>query len=103
MIARRFKVPLKNFPFRTATSVLTPYFSFKIIPNTLAHARYAVIIGVKAEKRAARRNFWKRRILDTLASQNISGFDIVCVVGARVKEITSSVQLNQIITKALTH
>lgn len=66
--------------WKSGRSFFTPLLLVKIVPNGLAVSRFAVVVGTKAEKRAVKRNLWKRRVREIVRAYLPGlqpGFDVV--------------------------
>lgn len=71
-----------------------PFFAkelgFKIVKNELAKNRYGIVVNLKVDKRAVKRNKIRRRIREIirLNDENIKqGFDVMILVRESVKEL----------------
>jgi ribonuclease P protein component len=94
MLPQKNRLPYVELNAGGYRTVRTSYFSLKIRNNGLPQNRIGAIIGVAAEKRAVRRNFWKRQAKAILAQQGdaLQGFgggkDFVVIFSKKIKEIT---------------
>jgi len=70
--------------WKRGRSFFAPGLQLRIVANNLAVSRFAVVIGLKAEKSAVKRNTWRRRIREILRVNLLKiapGFD--CVIYAK--------------------
>ena len=79
MLQKRQRLSPANFPRRTKKARFSGYFIVKTIPNTRGDNRFAIVVGAKVEKKAVRRNFWKRRIAGILQGIPPRGDDYLIV------------------------
>ena len=66
--------------WKSGRSFFGPLVQIKAAPNRLQVTRFAVVVGTKAEKRAVKRNLWKRRtreILRAVIGTIKPGFDVI--------------------------
>ncbi len=66
--------------WKTGRTFLTPIFSLKSAKNGLTMTRFAVVVGLKVDKKAVGRNLAKRRIreaLRPLMPRIAPGFDVI--------------------------
>ncbi len=71
--------------WKRGRSFFNPLLQFKIAPNGLPLTRFAVVVGIKAHKRAVKRNLVKRRVREALRAllpEIAPGFDAI-VTGKR--------------------
>ena len=87
MIPALKRLPRSEFSVRGYKTLKTPYFSLKIKTNRLAYPRFGVIIGVAAEKKAVKRNFWKRQARAVFMGHGKSGKDYILIFLKKIKEI----------------
>jgi ribonuclease P protein component len=106
MLPQKNRLPYMELNAGGYRTVRTPYFSLKIRKNGLPQNRIGAIIGVAAEKRAVRRNFWKRQAKGILAKQpnalqgSGGGKDFVVIFSKKIKEI-SKMQFKDELLKAV--
>lgn len=84
MIARKFRIPRSFFSRKPSARISSEYFQVKVFPNTLGHNRFAAVVGAKVDKRAVRRHFWRRIILDEAAKQPNSGRDFIIIANPKL-------------------
>lgn len=85
MLRRRFRLPLGGF--RPKTTLSAPYFSIKFSENDLSYNRASVIISSKVEKAAARRNFYRRRLIEGIQTWPSRGLDFLIIAKPKIKEL----------------
>jgi ribonuclease P protein component len=88
MIPKKSRIPRGLFESPAYRVLKTPFFSLKIKPNGLKNNRIAVIIGKYIDKRAVRRNLWKRRAKAQLLKAPVAGNDFILTVYPKTKELT---------------
>ena len=67
MLAKKYRVPVQNFPRRAKTSYSGRLFVVKNSPNNLRHSRLGVIVAKGAVKTAVHRNKIKRIVAEAFA------------------------------------
>ncbi|MCL4437479.1 ribonuclease P protein component [Patescibacteria group bacterium] len=69
MIAKKYRLPIQNLPFKALKSTKTPYFLVKYFATQKTFSRFGIVISKKFDKKAVVRNLWKRRIFSILGKQ----------------------------------
>lgn len=87
MLARKFRLPLKEFNRGRALIVKSDYFSVQLAPNRLSHNRLAVIISAKTESRSTRRHFLKRRLVGALQTLPNFSRDFLLILSPQIKNL----------------
>lgn len=78
MLPKKRRVPREKFtPQRNQRRVVTEYFWARVSRNNLEHNRYAVVVSTKVDKRATRRHFIKRTILDAAHAWCDTSLDVI--------------------------
>jgi len=90
MLARKFRLPIKEFKGHSSKSVSTPYFTVKSLSNCLSYNRLGVIISSKVVGKATRRNYWKRRITQNFQTWPQSGKDVLIIVNPGINNLKES-------------
>jgi len=102
MLSRKYRLPIQEFKNRSQKTISTPIFSVKFSPNNLSYNRLGVIISSKVLSSAAKRNFWKRRIMHNFHASPKTGLDILVIANRGLKEVSETdlrTEVNQILTK----
>lgn len=66
--------------WKIGRSFATPIFSLKVAKNSLPDSRFAVVVGLKADKRAVVRNLAKRRMREAIRALLpgiLPGYDVL--------------------------
>jgi len=87
MLAKKFRLPVKEFLLKKPKIIKTPNFCLKYLPNQLPFNRGGVIISKKIEKSSVRRNRVKRMIFEYLRQgENIpkAGIDILILPASKI-------------------
>ncbi|MDE2018920.1 MAG: ribonuclease P protein component [Patescibacteria group bacterium] len=90
MIPQKLRLPRSEFAARGYKIIKTPWFSLKTKENNLDYARFGVVIGTAVEKRAVKRNFWKRQARTVFAERARAGKDYILLFLKRIKELNKN-------------
>ncbi len=101
MLARRQRLPAKEFPQRGSLSLRSAFFSVKASDNSWPYNRFAVVIGKSAVKKATRRHYLKRIVVSWLAQKPNKGKDILILVQKPAEGATKAM-INEGLEKTLT-
>ncbi len=77
--------------WKKGRSFATPLFSLKVAKNDLPVSRFAVVVGLKASKRAVVRNTAKRRVREAIRAllpQIAPGYDVLVLGRPKLTEAT---------------
>lgn len=77
--------------WKKGRSFATPIFSLKVAKNELPVSRFAVVVGLKASKRAVVRNTAKRRVREAvraLLPQIAPGYDVLILGRQKLTQAT---------------
>jgi ribonuclease P protein component len=88
MVPKTSRLPREELRARGYRTMATPFFSLKTKNNLLSVNRIGVVVGKAVDKRATRRNFWKRIAKAELLRLPGGGRDIVMTLSPRVKALT---------------
>lgn len=86
MLAKKFRLPIRPWMKDKNKKVITKkgnFFIVKVLPNNLGFSRFGAIIGLRAAKKAFRRNYLKRIIFDFIRLNNFHlrpGKDFLIIV-----------------------
>ncbi|MDZ4231254.1 MAG: ribonuclease P protein component [Patescibacteria group bacterium] len=90
MLAKRFKLPIGEFPKRSQLVFRGQLLTIKKAPNQLEHPRVGVLVSKRINPKASTRNSLKRTIYDTLKEKLPvlpTALDLLVVVEAPIIEI----------------
>jgi ribonuclease P protein component len=90
MIPRTGRLPSDEFRARGYRTVTTPFFSLRVKKNSLDKNRIGVVIGLAVDKRAVKRNFWKRQAKFQLMRLSHAGKDFLVVFFPKIKQLTKT-------------
>ena len=82
LLMRRAKID--NVKVRSAS---TPYFLLKFGESGVGHNRFKILIRATVDKRAARRNFWRRRIAEAVKLWPNKNQDFLLIADPKIKKI----------------
>jgi ribonuclease P protein component len=100
MIPRILRLPSDEFRARGYETHTTPFFSLRVKKNSFGRNRIGVVIGLAIDKRAVRRNFWKRQAkAHLLRVPNVSK-DFLVIFSPKIKQLTK-IEFVKEIEKAL--
>jgi ribonuclease P protein component len=95
MVPKKSRVPRAAFASGGYRVLRSPYFSARVRKNGSAATsatskanRIAVVIGKSVDKRAVRRNFWKRQAKIQLLKLPPSGIDLILTIYPRANTLT---------------
>ena len=102
MLARRFRLPIKEFRNQPKKVISTPIFLVKFSNNSLGYNRFGVIISNKIVNSAVRRNYWKRRIVHSIELWPKIGRDVLFTANPGLDEVSKDelkTEIEKILTK----
>lgn len=88
MVPKKSRVPRDGFGSGGYRVLRNPYFSVKVKKNGSAANRVAVVVGKSVDKRAVRRNFWKRQAKAQLLKMPPSGTDFILTIYPKTNTLT---------------
>lgn len=100
MLAKRQRLPAKEFPQRGSFSLRSTLFSVRASNNGWPYNRFAVVIGKSAVKKATRRHYLKRLIVAWLIQKPNRGKDILVLVQKPAEGATKTI-INEDLEKTL--
>lgn len=77
MFSRKFRLPAEEFKKAGKRKLPIPHFFVLFGKNSLGFNRFGVVIGVKFDKSAAKRHYWKRQIREVLKKWPSLGADVI--------------------------
>src|ERR1700722_15694468 len=90
MIPRMSRLPSDEFRAHGYRTVTTPFFSLRVKKNSLEKNRMGVVIGLVVDRRAVKRNFWKREAKVQLLRIPILSKDFLVVFSPNIKQLTKT-------------
>lgn len=90
MIPKNSRLPASEFRARDYETIKTPFFLLKEKANQIKGNRIGVVIGAVVEKRASRRNFWKRQAKAQLRLAAPAGKDFLVIFSPKIKGLTKA-------------
>ena len=90
MIPRTSRLPSDEFRARGYRTVTTPFFSLRVKKNELGKNRIGVVIGLVVDKRAVKRNYWKRQAKAELLRAPNVGKDFLVIFSPKIKQLTKT-------------
>jgi len=107
MLAKKFRLPVKEFLSKKAKITKTSNFYFRYLPNQLPFNRAGVVISKKTEKSSARRNRVKRIIFEYFRQEKNkekntpkTRIDILISPGAKIFKLEAK-EIIKIISKEI--
>ena len=100
MLAKKFKLQIKEVKRNAEKIFSSDYFSLKSSPNNKTHNRIGVLISNKAVPKSTRRHFWKRYFIETLRRWPDLSRDFLVTVFPKMENINKKF-LNREINNAL--
>jgi len=88
MVPKKSRLLREGFDLRGYRPIKTPFFTLKVKDNGLKANRIGVIIGKHIDKRAVRRNFWKRQAKKELLKAPAMGKDLVLTIYPKTNTFT---------------
>jgi len=88
MLPQSSRLPYREFRSRGYRAVTTPFFTLKTKKGVTPRNRLGIVIGVAAEKNAARRNFWKRHTKTVFQTLPDCGNDYLIIFSKNIKDST---------------
>lgn len=93
MLAKKYRLPIQNFYNEPGKAVKNSFFVVKVKKSKLSFSRFGIVVGGKVDKRAARRNFIRRAILNWIRDFELHkkpGKDVMIIVLPKAKELNVS-------------
>lgn len=101
MLAKRLRLPAEELEdTRSWAKNSSSFFIARKRPRRLLYARFAVIVGIKVDKRSSMRHLLKRRVATELYKHREGAHDIIVSVLPAARDLPAKVfkkQLMQII------
>jgi ribonuclease P protein component len=98
MVPKKSRIPRTGFESQGYRVLRSPYFSVKVKKNDLVSSsaasavppanRIAVVVGKSVDKRAVRRNFWKRQAKMQLLKLPPTGTDFILTIYPKTNTLT---------------
>ena len=88
MLSQSSRLPYREFRLRGYRTIPTPFFVLKIKKGAGVENRLGVVISAAVEKKATRRNFWKRQTKSMFALLPPMGIDFLIIFSGGVKQCT---------------
>lgn len=88
MLPRSSRLPYREFCSREYRVKKALFFTLKVKKGITKENRLGIVIGVAAEKSAARRNFWKRHANAVFQKIPNAGSDLLLIFSKDIKNAT---------------
>jgi RNase P protein component len=100
MLAKKFRLPIKEINKNAEKIFSSDYFSIKSSPNNKTHNRIVIVIPNKAIPKSTRRHFWKRYFIEALRRWPDLSRDFLVIVFKKIENVNKEF-LNKEINSAL--
>ncbi|MEX2054107.1 MAG: ribonuclease P protein component [Candidatus Colwellbacteria bacterium] len=91
MLAKKLKLPIKEFPKRGASTSRGKLLAIKRIPNGLDYSRVGILVSKKINPKASARNSIKRIVYSAFGERLLAlptGMDLLVVIEAPIMVIS---------------